>query len=179
MPHQLTNLDILNLASFPEYDFIWTDPPWGQPMVKLFETMMAKKGFEKPGNNINDILHHFAALATTGKPVFVEYAIKDTSKVIDIMQLHGHQHTQTLLCQTPQISFNIISFNTAITLTGKYVGFRNVQDAIEQLHPTTIYDPFAGIGKIASFIAKQGVVFFGNEINPYRFSKLKTALCKF
>lgn len=178
MPHQLTNLDILKLPSFPDYDLIWTDPPWGQPMVKLFETMMAKNGHTPPSNCISDILNHFAALADKKKPVFVEYSVKETNNLIEIMLSKGHFHQQTLLVKTPKITFNIISFNTCISLSGKHIGFRNVLDAIEQLQPKTIYDPFAGVGKIARFIAANGVTFLGNEINPSRFQKLKTVLCK-
>lgn len=168
------NKDIMSYDKFPDYDIIWCDPPWEDKMVKFFETMMVKNGYKRPGNNITDIITKLSELSDINKPVFIEYSIKGSELVIDIMRKNGHYFNEQIAStQSNGKPYLILVFNTDFKVNGKCIGFDIIDDICTRLDFQTVLDPFAGIGKTASRFLKHNKNYIGSEINPYRFEKLK------
>jgi hypothetical protein len=169
------NKDIMEWDIFPEYDIIWCDPPWQQKMVNYFETMMVKTSQKKPNNTIVEIIGKLASLSSRNKPIFIEYSIKGSDEVVAIMALQGHFFNG--IVETTQENGNpyyILVFNsTGFKPNGKKKGFKIIEDTCENLNFTTVFDPFAGIGKTAKVFIKKGKSYIGSEINTERFNKLK------
>ncbi len=164
---------------FPEYDIIWCDPPWQQKMVNYFETMMVKTGQKKPNNTIVEIIGKLASLASRDKPIFIEYSIKGSYEVMEIMDLKGHFFNTIVFSLQENLNpycilvFNCIDFKP----NGDMQGFKIIEDTCDNLNFTTVFDPFAGIGKTAKAFIKKGKIYIGSEINTERFNKLKKVVC--
>lgn len=171
-------MDILDWDEFPNYDIIWCDPPWEQKMVNYFETMMQKNGYKKPNNYIDKIIEHLAKLSCINKPIFIEYSVKGYFRVLDIMIKHKHSHFETIYSkQENGKPYVILVFNYFGTLPdGNMHGFKIIDSLCSILNFTTIFDPFAGLGKTAKKFISNNKNYIGSEINPHRFIKLKKAI---
>lgn len=168
------NKDIMDWNVFPKYDIIWCDPPWNDRMVKFFETMMLKKGYKKPNNTIIDIITKLSELSDINKPIFIEYSVKGSELVIDLMCQNGHVFTKKITStQSNGKPYLILVFNTDFTPNGNCIGFDIIKDVCNRFSFNTVFDPFAGIGKTANAFIKCNKTYIGSEINPYRFEKLK------
>jgi hypothetical protein len=167
--------DIMDWKIFPEYDIIWCDPPWEQKMVNYFETMLHKSGYQKPNHTIHQIISQFAKLSCINKPVFIEYSVKGYLLVLDIMIKHGHVHTSTIHSKQENGNpYVIIVFNYLGRMpNGNMQGFKIIDSLCTILSFTTIFDPFAGLGKTAKRFIKNQKNYIGSEINPQRFNQLK------
>ena len=163
---------------FPEYDIIWTDPPWEQKMVNFFETMMFKTGQPKPMNSSDGIIKQLAMLAHLNRPVFIEYSLNGSETVIEIMVKAGHLFCNKVLSTQENgkpyciLVFNSIDFEP----DGQKQGFKIIDFTCEHLNFNTVFDPFAGIGKTAKSFIKHGKTYIGSEINTARFDKLKNII---
>ena len=161
--------DIMKIDSFPDYDIVYCDPPWEQRMVKFFQTTMRKQTGKVADNTIEGILSKLGQLCLTDKPVFVEYSVKGSDRVVSIMEAAGHKHFRTVAgFQTNKSPFAIISFNTDVDIGDGVVGWDGVRRAVELTGAKVVVDPFAGIGQSAKAFVEAGVTYHGYELNPAR-----------
>ena len=169
------NKDIMDWDEFPTYDIIWCDPPWEQKMVNFFETMMVKKGQSKPNNTIEEIFYQLGKLAHKNKPLFIEYSLKGSDNVINIMKMNGHLFCGKIISiQENNNPYCILVFNTNDYLpNGSNQGFKIIEQTCKDFNFNVVFDPFAGIGKTAKAFLRNGKKYIGSEINTYRFNKLK------
>jgi hypothetical protein len=159
---------------FPEYDLLYTDPPWGEGMVKYFETQQRKDTGEAPANGLTLILNKLFTLASTSKPMLVEYGMKG-SEIIPRMALEaGHRLFKSIEgIQSNGRPFMIFVFNADITFDPLSKGFDYPYQAVKQTGAKTVFDPFAGIGITAKAVHLAGAEYIGSEINAKRFAKLE------
>tara|TARA_R110001632_G_scaffold144170_1_gene260399 strand:+ start:129 stop:656 length:528 start_codon:yes stop_codon:yes gene_type:complete len=167
------NKDIMDWDQFPDYDMIWCDPPWEQKMVKYFETVMRRDAGVEAQNTIINILHKLGSLASTEKPLVIEYSEKGHELVVETMKICGHKFVSKHIRTYDKRPFLVLIFNEDINLydtkneseliTKTLLGLEDVK---------TVFDPFAGIGFTAKAVRKAGKKYIGSEINPARFAKL-------
>ncbi len=168
------NCSILAWKEFPGYDIIWTDPPWEQKALNMFQTMMRKHTGQIQDDKIETLIDHLAALSDTNKPVFIEYSVKGHELVLNAMVRAGHQYNETIITrQQNDKPFVIMSFNNSYKFPSDLKGFANIRHAIEVFKPGVIFDPFAGEGQTARTVINCGVSYIGSEPNTHRYSKLK------
>lgn len=172
------NKDIMSWKRFPEYDIIWCDPPWEQKMVNYFETLMAKDGFRKPNNTIFCMMEKLALLSNIKKPIFIEYSIKGSDLIIEIMCKYGHVfYKKVFSVQENGKKYLILVFNTdGYSPNGTNTGFKIIDSLCMEISFNVVFDPFAGIGKTAKSFIRNNKVYIGSEINPTRFNKLQRVL---
>jgi DNA modification methylase len=174
------NLDIMEWSKFPEYDIIWTDPPWGNPMVKWFQTLMFKKTKKRVDYTINDILGKLGELSNPSKPLIVEYDQRQKliDEAISILTKYGHKHIKTIQAkQSTSAEFSIIVFNKDINIADPKIttGFTLLTESIREYRGTggcIVFDPFAGMGNTAKAVINAGATYIGSEINYERYLKL-------
>lgn len=174
------NIDIMKVGEFPPYDIIYTDPPWEQGLVKMFETIQFKQtGIERPNNSIDEILNHLAKLSHTDKPIWIDYSVKGHERVLHIMKSKGHTFNEKkILIQTNGKPYIVMSFNTNIKMTDSN-GFDNIRDIVRKTKAEVVFDPFAGIGAIAKTVLGEGSDYVGYELNPARYKRLVSEIEKY
>jgi len=167
------NRDIMDWKQFPDYDWLWCDPPWEQGLVKMFQTMMLKQTGKTVDHTIDEILSQLGKLANPNKPLVVEYGVKGVERVEYILKQHGHTHFKTFTRTQTQKDrpYKIVVFNSTIT-PSMSKGFAGVTETALQYKPKIVFDPFAGIGASAKAFRKAGVTYIGSELNPARYAKL-------
>lgn len=163
----------MTVDKFPEYDIYYTDPPWEQRMVKFFQTQLNKDTGKLVDNTIDDILIKMAKLSNKNKPVFIEYSIKGTSRVIDIFTKYGHKyHATTQARYDNDRPFHVITFNTDINIP-KDIGMKElVMYCVKETKAKVVFDSFAGIGFTCKYVKKMGADYIGYELNPKRYNKM-------
>lgn len=172
------NKDIMSWKIFPEYDIIWCDPPWEQKMVKYFETLMVKDGLQKPNNTIFCMIEKLAQLSNKKKPIFIEYSIKGSDLIIEIMCKYGHVfYNKVLSTQENGKRYLILVFNSdGYCPDGNNKGYKIINSLCIDISFKVVFDPFAGIGKTAVSFIRNDKIYIGSEINPIRFNKLQKVL---
>ena len=166
-------IDIMDVKSFPEYDMLYSDLPWEDRMVKWFETQLRKDTGKEVKNTINGILTQVAKLADTNKPVFLEYSVKGTERVIDIMEKNGHRHQQTIKgFYNKNKPLHIITFNNNVTIPNGLEGGTLIKKCINSINQKVVFDCFAGIGFTCKWVKQTGADYIGYELNPKRFEKM-------
>ena len=171
--NQYFNQDILDFNGFPEYDILYTDTPWGERMVKQFQTMMFKQTGIKVNNTLIQILTHLGKHASKDKPMFIEYGINGWEEMVEIMQSCGHKLNEVkTLYQSMNRPFIVASFNTTMPIPDKK-GFEVVKTILRSVAPTgKVFDPFAGIGQTKKAVNSVGWSYIGSELNPARYQRL-------
>lgn len=169
------NKDIMDWQEFPQYDLIWTDPPWETRMLKFFETMMRKQTGNAPANDLTAIFNKLGSLADTQKPMIIEYSVQGHQKVIDIMREHGHFLThKKKMDQSMNRPFVILAFNFKGHFIADTKGFKIITDTLKMYSKSGIvFDPFAGIGNTCKAVKAAGWEYIGSELNPERFKRLQ------
>jgi hypothetical protein len=168
------NKDIMEWESFPEYDLLYTDPPWGERMVKWFNNLNEKDTGHKPSTDWKTIFDQLGRLADTSKPMVIEYQVKDWQDVVTVLRSHGHYFVKkTDGTQSMGRPFVLLHFNCEFDFEDNLKGFEYVTDCVKKLEPKVVFDPFAGIGQTANAVQKAGASYIGSEMNPERFKKLK------
>jgi len=158
---------------FPEYDLLYTDPPWGERMAKSFATMQYKATGVRPEIDFVAIMYKLASYADCLKPMVIEFAAKDWETVVEIMENHNHVLTGVHpRIQSMGRTFVLLTFNAEITFGETTKGFDLIGEAIRQTGAKTVFDPFAGIGQTAKAAIKAGAEYIGSEINPARYERL-------
>ena len=173
MINEYFNKDIMTWDVFPDYDLLYTDPPWGVGLVKQFATIQQKQTGHRPTINFLEIINKLGSCADKTKPLVIEYAVKGYQEIINIMISHGHTFSRTdTRIQSMGRPFVIISFNCNLALSENVEGFEIISEIVTQLNAKTVFDPFAGIGKTAKAVKTTGAKYIGSEINPARYAKL-------
>lgn len=167
------NKDIMDWHEFPKYyDIIWTDPPWGEGMVKLFQTMLKKDTGAIVSHGIHDILQQLFSLSDREKPLVVEYGVKGFDKVIEIAEVLGHKLISTnYRMQSMGRPFVILVFNRDVVISNDD-GAKIITNTLKGTDFEVVFDPFAGVGFTAKAVIKAGKIYVGSELNPKRFRKL-------
>lgn len=169
-----TNLDIMQIKSVPDYDLLYTDPPWGNRMVKFFETMERKATGKSHNNSLRVIIDKLGDLADPNKPMVIEYAIKGSEEIIPWLEAKGHRlYKKFEAIQSMKRPFVLLVFNTEFDINTQFMGFNIVTDTVSRLGAKKVFDPFGGIGQTAKAVHRAGADYFGNEINEERYKRLK------
>lgn len=176
----LSESDIMQLPNdyAAKCDMTYTDPPWENRMVKWFETDMRKAGYTPPANDIDEIIDRLFELAPSGKPLFCEYGKKGFERVIKIGKARGFEFVRTVFgIQISKHPFVILQFNSDLPKPVQAIhGFDLLEHAIKWHEPSTIFEPFAGLGVTAKIMMDMNCHVIANEINPKRATKLKERL---
>lgn len=156
-------------------DMLYTDPPWEQGLVKMFETLAYRDGnVERAGNQIDDILDRLFDLTPAGIPAFIEYSTKGHERVIAAGEKHGFQCTHVHHCmQTTKKPYVIVQFNSDMPPIDGAGGWEPLQAALDHHNPTRVFEPFAGHGQHSRRMWKHGCSVTAAELNPHRAAKLK------
>ena len=169
-----TNLDIMQIESAPDYDLLYTDPPWGNRMVKFFETMERKATGKSHNNSLQLVIEKLGDLADPNKPLIIEYGIKGWEEIIPWLEAKGHRlYKKFEAIQSMKRPFVVLVFNTQFDINTQLVGFNIVTDTVLRTGAKKVFDPFGGIGQTARAVHKAGADYYGNEMNPERFRRLK------
>lgn len=158
-------------------DMTFTDPPWEQGLVKMFETLMFKAGYERPGNNIDDLLHRLFILAPDGYPCFVDYSVKGAQRVARIGREHGFELSGVVLLeQANSKPYASIQFNTDFSNEGDLSGWGLIRAVLRYHKPNKVFEPFAGLGVLARQCIALGIDVVASEMNPKRAERAFKAL---
>lgn len=167
------NKDIMEWAEFPQYDIVWTDPPWQNGMVKLFQTMLYKDTGRVVEHDIDEILNHFFTLADRNKPIILEYSIRGHEKVLEIAERHGHRvMSVNERIQSMNRPFLLLVFNSHVKISEIGKGAEIITNTLRGFDAEIVFDPFAGIGFTAKAVINAGKIYVGSEINEKRYNKL-------
>lgn len=171
------NFNVMQFSSFPGYDFIWTDPPWGERMVKFFNTMAFKHTGKRPETTFLQIMTHFARLADTDKHIVMEFDVKGWKEVVKIMVDGGHRFIDAVpAVQSMGREFVLLRFNRQIDLViDGFKGFDIITESLKHYSGRVVFDPFAGIGLTAKAVRKARCQYIGSEMNTQRYQRLCAA----
>jgi len=173
MANEYFNKDIMEWDVFPEYDLLYTDPPWGVGLVKQFATMQKKQTGTRPQIDFVAIMNKLGDCASKDKPLVIEYAVKGFEYVRDLMVSKGHTFDEThFRIQSMGRPFVIMSFNCNLKLPENVKGFDLIKQTVTSLNAHVVFDPFAGIGNTAKAVRDAGAKYVGSEINPARYKQL-------
>jgi hypothetical protein len=163
----------MDYSEFPEYDILYTDPPWENRMVKVFQTMLKKDTGIVKNHDIVAILTQLARLAKTDKPAIIEYSQRGVELVIQIMAAHGHRYIKTYQCtQKNKAPFVILTFNVDVPIDNSVTGYNIVTQTLIKTPYNVVFDPFAGIGQTKKAVNMAGKSYIGSELNPKRYLQL-------
>jgi hypothetical protein len=163
--------DIMELPSHwaEGSDMTFTDPPWEQGALTMFETLAFKKAdLPRPGRKIDDVLAALFSLAPAGCPIFVEYGSKTFQRVVRIGVEHGAAYSKTMQSiQSNGSPFVVVEFNSDIEPPSVMKGYSVLMKAIATHKPSCIFEPFAGTGRHAAHMIGAGVDVIASELNPH------------
>jgi len=157
-------------------DLTFTDPPWEQGLVKMFETLNVKAGGDRPGNTIDGVLDALFTLAPAGCPAFIEYSLKGAdTRVARIGVDHGFDHAWTHHgFQLNGRPYATIAFNTDMPEPAEAMrGWHMLTHVITYHQPECVFEPFAGHGQHARRIVALGADVVASELNEERASHLR------
>lgn len=174
MKSWVINQDVMDWDAFPEYDMLYTDPPWSDGNVKYFETIMLKQtGIEAPKHSHRELYTHLFTLADTALPMLVEFSIKGYEPMVELAESLGHSLnaiSSATYGARPNKSL-IMQFNTSHRIEDNLHGAALVSAAMQLHQPEVVFDPFAGIGFTANIVIKEGFTYTGSELNPARYER--------
>jgi len=167
------NRDIMEWETFPEYDAIHTDPPWGASMVKWFQNKMLKDVGTAPSHTIEAILEQLAKKSDPSKLTSVAYSKKGSDVLIHIMESHRHRlisvHEMTQENGNPYLW---LTFNKPLQVIDAGKGYVSLIATFRPRPEQVFFDPFAGIGRTARAFRAAGKTYIGSELNPARYARL-------
>ena len=170
---QATNLDIMQIMDVPEYDILYTDPPWGNRMVKFFETMERKMTGNSHNNNLMLIIRKLGKIADPTKPLIVEYSVAGWQEIVEWLKDEGHSFYKKFdATQSMNRPYVLLVFNANFEIDTTLKGFKVVTDTVTRLGAKRVFDPFGGIGLTAKAVHRAGAEYYGNEINSERYKRL-------
>jgi len=163
----------LPLDRAADCDLTFTDPPWEQGLVKMFETLAQRDaGLPKPGNTIDAILHRMFELAPKA-PCVVEYSVKGHTRVLEAGHAGGHLDGR--VCHATQTNgkpYVFIIFNSGMPLPRNPKGWEMIDHVFEYHKPTKVFEPFAGHGQHTRRFVEHGADVIASELSPHRAQKL-------
>lgn len=201
--HRLQIGDIVNgiddLMQGERADVIWTDPPWGDSIIKMFTTMARRDNNGKQyEDHTNDELLNalFEIIIRYGRNhVVIDYGTSFKDQIIAMAEDYGLKYYHTIPC-TYGNRKKALDLHTHLFLhpeaTVKPLPRRLLESCafahgMECCQSLLIYmlkedqillDPFCGHGLFAKEAIKLGGVFYGNEWNAHRASKCRGVLKK-
>lgn len=200
-PHRIKCGNILDgitgLTGGRQIDIIYSDPPWGDGLIKVFAGMAAKAtGREQRVVPNKELLAHFFQIAKIHKPKFllVEYGIKWRQDVTEAgLQAGFVRHGIIPLFYKSGAKLSPLDLHLFSAAGVAYPegyeervkntsGYNTLKAAIPPLIASigakTILDPFCGLGYTAQAAVDFDLQFFGNELNPARLAKTEARLVK-
>jgi len=169
--------DIMDLT--PDYaagcDLLYTDPPWEQSLVKMFETLAYRDAnLPRPANEIDHILDWLFAITPGGIPAFIEYSVGGHERVVQHAHSHGFQCTQVHYCtQTNGKPYVILQFNSDMPPMDYVGGWVPLKKVMEYHKPRRVFELFAGHGQHIRRMIAAGAEVVAAELNPARAAKLQ------
>tara|TARA_Y100000310_G_scaffold272733_1_gene287885 strand:- start:4125 stop:4691 length:567 start_codon:yes stop_codon:yes gene_type:complete len=179
---------IEDLMSGEVADFVYTDPPWGQALLKFFQTKNTKDTGASPKhiNHEEFVSMFFKTIASHSKKIaVVEYGQRWRDEIILAALDHGLDHRGTALSHygSKMHPLDIHVFaprELDICVTQEFQsdlnglkGFPVIDVCFKHFAPSNgvVLDPCCGAGYTAKAAVKYGLSFRGNEINSARLSK--------
>lgn len=158
MQSQAFTKDIMEWEKFPDYDILYTDPPWGDRMIKWFANKLQRDlGIVKSYPDLTTILNHLGKLANPNKPLIIEYSV-NCEFVIEVMESYGHTLNRKFVRLSKKKNpFAIMVFNCELEIDEKSVGLPIVTESVQKLGAGVVFDPFAGRGWFAKSVHKAGL----------------------
>jgi hypothetical protein len=194
------NLASLSAGTRPHV--MYTDPPWGQGMMKYFANKRAQDtGIDTPIMDYQELLVvvcRYAKAAVAG-PVFIEYGLRWDAEVRAVAAQAGLQWLATLQTRysggklpqhlhifwangTPAPDFvaTIGSEAYRARMAASKGGATNPTAALQPFATTDaiVVDPCCGLGVVAKAAIGLKMRFFGNELNVVRAARTREVLLK-
>lgn len=179
-------------------DLIYTDPPWGDGLIKAFERLRIKKDGTPPSEPIMEVSNFLCNLfilcyRKAKNVMFVEYGNKWAKEVITAATKAGFKYGTTIQTyygnykphqiiifyknQKPDFTYldSIKKNGTGIKNTVKFMAeisspFLKAND--------TVFDPCAGLGLTGRMARSLNCKFIGNELTKFRLDKCIEATTK-
>lgn len=163
--------NIMDYTEFPEYDILYCDPPWGQGMVKFFNTQMFKDTGIRIETTFEGIINKLSELSSELKPIYIEMDAKNEALLIQYMTPKHRYICSIDATQSNGNPYKIILFNNAKPFESGLVGFNQIKIIAEHYKGQRVFDPFSGIGKTKKAFERSGCTYIGSELNPKRYSR--------
>ena len=146
-------------------------------MIRYFNSKALKEANLTPREcKIQDIIGALARLSHKNRPIFIEYSLKGSDKVIDIMTSNGHTYLETTHHsyymggkERPHV---LISFNTDKVIEYSLDDKTLIKYVMGLMKPNVVFDPFSGIGFTGKQVNSCGIEYIGYEFNPERHKKM-------
>lgn len=169
----------------------YSDPPWGDGLMKTFQTMARKTGQSPEAVTFVQLLEAVARVAgsTTG-PIFIEMGRKWSPQAVGILQEvgglhHVHQFAVTYMGGMP-MDLHVftstwqpifpVEYAESIQVEGPTMVQRVV--APFAIPGGILLDPCCGFGNSAKAALKFGMRFYGNELGATRLARTEKMLRK-
>lgn len=185
--HAVSNLDLMEFGSLPDgekADIFYCDPPWGEGMIKFFQTLNNKMNSlnEDKKTTLSDfILKLFQVAKDNSKGVIIienglrwKDLIKETGiraglhylGTADTVYKSGSKFLPMNLHVFHKQNVPILSQDYFDSLKGTYA-MDTIRAACKPYHTQDgiIFDPCCGMGYVARYAVESGMRFRGNEIN--------------
>jgi hypothetical protein len=189
-PHRLkvgsVSEGLADLMGSDMADVFYSDPPWGEGLVKMFETMNLKStGAAKEGLSLDSFNKHFfeAIRRYARNLVAIEYGFKFEKEVPMWAAAYGLNHAATLPCfydgkKMRPMHLHVFYLHEPIevpaTLAAEIQATQGSAMVLAFLRHfgrpgQVVLDPCAGLGATTARASCQaGMVFRGNELNAAR-----------
>lgn len=195
--HTFRHADIMSSypleTIIPQVDLVYSDPPWGQSALKMFETMNQKDtGSVPPENNNDEFLARVfdVYMAHSKNLVMLEYSIRMTPRFVAVAEsrgLHLIGKAEWFYGSKPWPNYMLVfskqpylqipdSYYKGIKGLGGYQAvYQAIKGIMEYADIKTVFDPCCGLGHTAKASHELGLTFYGIELNEKR---LKGAMKK-
>lgn len=173
-------------------DVLYTDPPWGDGMMRYFATMAAKHGEPAgPQMKFAELVAHLVRIIDrhVGSYAFVEMGLKWTDQVADAMRpvvdrLVVHECTYQMGEVRRRAALIVGSKLGAPAFTmpgGLNGGLQMVVDILTAVRRPggTLLDPCCGLGYSTRAAVATGMRFYGNEFDRKRLERAAKFLGSF
>ncbi len=167
-----------NLLAVEKFDFLYTDPPWGQGMIKWFNRL-TEPGKKNKELNFDSFLIHFLTNISSfikGELV-IEMGNNWTPQVINALRLCDYTVHEVITQKYNKGTSKAVYANRqslpSFNFSDAYMkgGQKAVLAILEIVKPRNIVDPFMGVGRNYKACKKLNVDYYGVELSKERFKK--------
>lgn len=177
------------LMAGAQADVFYSDPPWGEGMLKYFETLRMKQ--------VGDLLRTDTPFSVfmecfwdsvnkfSKNIIFIEYGLKWESMILEGASLNGLKHHKTIKSNynsgSKKLPSHLHLFSKhGIDVDPSYLdivtGLSGINLVKSAIHPFAVsggilLDPCCGMGLSADAAMSYGMRFYGCELNPKRLDK--------
>jgi len=192
-PHRVQHGNVMDgidaLMDGKKADLVYTDPPWGQGLVRYWQTKNKKDtGAEPPDLHHADLLNKLFSIAAeiSKGTVIVEYGMKWRDEIALTGLKHGLKHRGCVMAHYRSGSkirpcdIHLFSDHDDCVLTPAFAeGMEGLCDypvvdwCFQNFAPKEgiVVDPMCGLGSTAKAALDYGLTFYGNEFNSKRLEK--------